>query len=275
MTCMIEKEEVLNLLGNRKVRICDCRFQLGVPEAGKKAYLDGHIPGSVYFDLENDLSGKVNEHGGRHPIPDIDAIRGKLEAEGIGNDTLLIAYDGGEDSFAARFAWLLNYLGHQSVRILNGGYESWEKAGYPVETKQASFDSADYHITINPSILASYQKVKEHVENRADHIVLIDSREGKRYRGEEEPIDKKAGHIPGAINKVWLDVFEKGHVKEPEKLKKHFSDINKDREIIVYCGSGVTACSNYVALREAGYENVRVYAGSFSDWISYPDNPIE
>lgn len=159
--------------------------------------------------------------------------------------------------------------------VLNGGFRAWKDAGYPLETNQSKYASADYNIVLNESVLASYQKVKEYTVKRPTDVVLIDSRESKRYQGIEEPIDKKAGHIPGAVNKVWTKVLENGFYKKSEELQLSFTDISRDKEIIVYCGSGVTASPNYIALKEAGFKDVKVYVGSFSDWISYSDNPIE
>ncbi|MGE7905749.1 sulfurtransferase [Peribacillus sp. NPDC094092] len=275
MSFIIEKEELLPMLNSQDIRICDCRFKLGSPDAGYNEYKKDHISGAVYFDLEKDLSGQVQEHGGRHPLPDLETFKGKLESNGISNDTVLIAYDGGEGSFASRFVWLLSYLGHQKVFVLNGGIRAWKDDGYPIDSDQTKYVPTEYHIALNESVFASFQSVKDYTMNTPDDIVLIDSRESKRYEGIEEPIDKKAGHIPGAVNKVWTNVLENGYFKKKEDLQSNFTGIGKDKEIIVYCGSGVTASPNYIALKEAGFKDVKIYIGSFSDWISYDDNPIE
>lgn len=275
MGYIMEKEELLPLLDSSDIRICDCRFRLGSPDAGFNEYQKDHISGAVYFDLEKDLSGQVQEHGGRHPLPDLETFKNKLESNGITNDTVLVAYDGGEGSFASRFVWLLSYLGHQKVHVLNGGYHAWKDAGCPIDSNQTNYIQTQYHIDLNQTVFASFQKVKDYTMNRVDHVVLMDSRESKRYEGIEEPIDKKAGHIPGAVNKVWSNVLENGYYKKKEDLQANFSSIGMDKEIIVYCGSGVTASPNYIALKEAGYKDVKIYIGSFSDWISYDENPIE
>ncbi|WP_285766163.1 sulfurtransferase [Peribacillus sp. SI8-4] len=275
MSLLINKEELLPLLTSNDIRICDCRFRLGSPDAGQREFNEDHIPGAVYFDLEKDLSGKVQVHGGRHPLPDLTAFKGRLEAYGITNDTVLVAYDGGEGSFASRFVWLLGYLGHRKVHVLDGGYTAWKEAGYPIDAAHSYYPAAKYHIEINASVFASYQEVKQFTLKKPNNIVLVDSREPKRFLGIEEPIDKKAGHIPGAVNKLWTKALDDGHFKTKEELMNNFSDIDSDKEIIVYCGSGVTASPNYVALKEAGYEQVKVYIGSFSDWISYDGNPVD
>ncbi|MFJ7636952.1 sulfurtransferase [Peribacillus sp. NPDC046944] len=274
MGYIIEVEELISMSKLEDVRICDCRYKLGSPEVGGKEYEKEHITGAVYFDLEKDLSGQVEEHGGRHPLPNLVQFKNKLESYGITNDTILVAYDGGEGSFASRFVWLLSYIGHQNVYILNGGYQAWKDGGYPSDSSIPEYKQAEYRLHIHEPILASYEKVKEFSEKRPDDVVLIDSRETKRFLGIVEPIDKKAGHIPGAINKVWTNVLDGGYFLKRDELKKTFEGISGDKEIIVYCGSGVTASPNYIALKEAGFTNVKVYVGSFSDWISYPDNPI-
>lgn len=274
MGYIMESEELLSMFDMGNIRICDCRFKLGAPDVGRNEYETEHISGAVYFDLEKDLSGQVEEYGGRHPLPNLDLFKNKLESYGINNDTILVAYDGGEGSFASRFVWLLTYMGHKKVYLLNGGYRAWKESGYSSDAHLPHYEKAEYRVQIKESVLASYQEVKDFTQKRPDDVVLIDSRETKRFLGIEEPIDKKAGHIPGAINKVWTNVLDEGYYLQAEELEETYKDISRDKEIIVYCGSGVTASPNYIALKEAGYTNVKVYVGSFSDWISYPDNPI-
>jgi thiosulfate/3-mercaptopyruvate sulfurtransferase len=274
MKYVIEKEWLLNKLDDPNVRIADCRFKLGSPDEGRSLYALNHIPNAVYFDLEKDLSGQVKKHGGRHPLPKLDQLKHALEKAGISRETTVVAYDGGEGAFASRFWWLLRYLGHKEVFILNGGYKEWIGSEYPVNNEIPSFKSADFNIELQPEIFAPYEEVKSLSEN-TDAAVLIDSREAKRYLGLEEPIDKKAGHIPGAINKVWLETYENGRFKEIAEQERRFAEIDKNKPVIVYCGSGVTAAPNFLALKEAGYSNVKLYAGSFSDWISYDENKIE
>ncbi|KAF0818725.1 MULTISPECIES: sulfurtransferase [unclassified Cytobacillus] len=274
MKYLAEKEWVLSKMDDPKIRIADCRFKLGSPDVGRSLYEHNHIPNAVYFDLEKDLSGTVREHGGRHPLPDPAQLKNVLEQAGISRDTTVIAYDGGEGAFAARFWWLLRYLGHENVFVLNGGFKEWTESDYPLSKEVPSIERADFKIELQPDIVASYDEVKSAAGNQ-DSAVLIDSREEKRYLGQEEPIDKKAGHIPGAVNKVWLEAYRNGRFKDAGEQEIRFSEIDKDKPIIVYCGSGVTAAPNYLALKEAGYKNVKLYAGSFSDWISYDSNNIE
>ncbi|MBY0122659.1 sulfurtransferase [Bacillus sp. S/N-304-OC-R1] len=275
MSFVVEKEWLKSRLDIENIRIADCRFNLGLSEEGSNLYAKDHIPGAVYFHLGKDLSGPVSAHGGRHPLPDIDVFKQTLQNAGISNETTVIAYDGGEGSYEARLWWLMKYAGHENVYVLNGGYKAWSEAGYPIDNSVPEYAKTEFEITLNNDIFASYDEVKKAVEDKSQETIIIDSRERKRYLGEVEPIDKKAGHIPGAINKVWLEGYENGSFKSNHEQSERFSDIAPNKQIIVYCGSGVTATPNFMALKAAGYPNVKLYAGSFSDWISYDDNEIE
>ncbi|RSD26560.1 sulfurtransferase [Mesobacillus subterraneus] len=260
---------------NQNVRVVDCRFKLGEGGFGKRQYEQCHIPGAVYFDLEKDLSGTVQKHGGRHPLPESSQLKKRIEEAGIEKDTVLVAYDAKEGAFASRFWWLMNYSGHQQVYILNGGFEAWEKAGYPVDRAETSYEKTEYTISENKEMLASYDEVRKIALEKSGDAILIDSRESRRYLGIEEHIDRIAGHIPTAINKPWMEGMENGYFKSPAEQEKRFADLDKERPVIVYCGSGVTATPNYLALKAAGFKNVRLYPGSYSDWVSYEENPVE
>lgn len=270
-----DKEWLLKSLSESNVRVVDCRFSLAEPEKGKQEYLKGHLPGAVFFDLEKDLSSPVQVHGGRHPLPLLEEFISKLENAGIDESTVIIAYDNGESAYAARFWWMLQYLGHENVYILDGGFSGWAAANYPVTEDIPPFEKTVFHLNRKPEFLATTEEVKEVVEKQLEDKILIDSRESKRYLGLEEPIDKKAGHIPGAINKPWMEGLSKGRYKPVEEQRQRFSEIDPNKEIIVYCGSGVTATPNYLVLKEAGFEKVKLYVGSFSDWISYEKHKIE
>ncbi|KOP83167.1 sulfurtransferase [Cytobacillus solani] len=275
MNYFIEKEWLLEHLQDKNIRIADCRYNLGLSEEGYDSYVKDHIPGAVYFHLSKDLSGPVSVHGGRHPLPAIEDLQETFSLAGISEETTVIAYDGGEGSYAARLWWLLNYVGHEKVYILNGGYKAWKDAGYPTNDTIPTYLKTEFKVHLNDKIFASQEEVKKMVEAKNDETVIIDSRENKRYLGMEEPIDKKAGHIPGAINKVWTEGFENGRIKSIKEQEKRFKEIDKDKQVIVYCGSGVTATPNFIALKMAGYNNVKLYAGSFSDWITYEENEVE
>lgn len=274
MNFILDKEWLLTHLEKKDVRVVDCRFALANPDKGKTDYDQGHIPGAVYFDLEKDLSAPVSAHGGRHPLPDLEVLKQKLERVGIDEHTSIVAYDNGEGAFAARFWWMLTYLGHKKVYILNGGYQAWTNANHPTTTDVPVYERTHFPIQLQTHLLSDVYEVKKAVTEENPNIVLIDSREEKRYLGIEEPIDKKKGHIPGAINKPWMEGLSNGLYHPIEEQKQRFSDVDPEKQVIVYCGSGVTAVPNVLALKEAGFEKVKLYLGSFSDWISYEDNKI-
>lgn len=274
MWTFIDKEVLINKLNNNEnIRIVDCRFMLDNKEAGKFLYKEEHLPGAVYFSLEEDLSGEIEEHGGRHPLPNMEKFKQVLENAGISNDTTVVAYDGGEGAFAARLWWMLKYVGHEKVYILDGGYKEWTDAFYPVEENIQTFSPTTYHVDIQTEMLATVEDVRAAIQT-GDHVI-IDSREPNRYFGYEAAFAEKAGHIPTALNHWWTEGFQSGRFKSPSEQEKRFKKLEKQRPIIVYCGSGVTGTPNVIALREAGYDDVKLYAGSYSDWISYEDNEIE
>lgn len=275
MEYVVNQEWLLEQLANKDVKIVDCRFSLSKPDEGERLYKESHIPGANFFDLEKQLSAPVSKHGGRHPLPDIEQFRHEIEQAGIDNTKTVVAYDGGEGAFASRFWWLLTYIGHDKVYVLNGGFKGWVEAGYPTTKEVPKPESAQYKVSIRKEMLATYEEVKEIVANKKKSPILIDSREKARYLGKEEPIDKIPGHIPGAMHKFWAEGLENGFFKGSEEQKKRFAELDQKEPIIVYCGSGVTATPNYIALKIAGYQNVKLYAGSYSDWVSYSDNPVE
>ena len=254
--------------------IVDCRFQLGKPNAGREAYEAAHIPGAVYLDLERDLSGPVGEHGGRHPLPDISELADKLGALGIDSSVRVVAYDDQGGAMASRLWWLLRYMGHENVAVMDQGFTAWKDAGFPVTDAAPAVPIPKTFVPkLQDGMLADVEDVRRAVHGGA--AVLIDSREGPRYRGEVEPLDRVAGHIPGARNRFWKEALAAdGAWKNAEEQRARFADLQQDDRIIVYCGSGVTACPNVLALEEAGFRNVRLYAGSWSDWISYEGNAV-
>lgn len=257
-----------------RIVIIDCRFDLANPAAGLTYYYEDHIPGAVYLDLDRHLSAPKEEHGGRHPLPDVDTLCEVFGQAGIDRSKIVIAYDDQGGAMASRCWWLLKYLGHDQVYVLDGGYAAWKAGGYPVmDDVTAVIDGTVYRAKPRPEMLADMQYVAGRIGQSG--VVIIDAREPKRYLGEEEPIDKKAGHIPGAVNYFWKDsLTPDGRWKSVQEQSERFAALKDAEEIIVYCGSGVTACPNVLALEEAGFTNVKLYTGSWSDWISYEENPI-
>ncbi|GIN85727.1 thiosulfate sulfurtransferase [Heyndrickxia sporothermodurans] len=273
MKFIIDTAWLKDNLYKSNVRVVDCRFSLAEPTVGEKAYKQEHIPGAVYFDLEKDLSSIPSKHGGRHPLPKIKRMKEKLEKAGINNEVKVIAYDDGSGEYASRFWWILSYLGHKNVFVLNGGFQAWIQDKGQVDQEVPSFDTTSFEISINNAMLASIDDVKKNIQTKDS--ILIDSRASRRFLGLEEPIDKIAGRIPGAINKEWTEGFKNGYWKTLSEQKQRFSEFNCTDSFIVYCGSGVTATPNILALVEAGFTNVKLYAGSYSDWVSFDENPIE
>ncbi|SFL71788.1 sulfurtransferase [Salibacterium qingdaonense] len=274
MKYIVEPEWVEKVRSRQDVRIVDCRFQLGKPEAGKEAYEKEHIPGAVHMDLERDLSAAEGPYGGRHPLPDMDQFSEKVSEAGINHDTVVIAYDDQGGAMAARFWWMMMYAGHARTFVLDRPFSLWKQERYPVESRQPEVKRREFTTSIQPQMLASVEEMKLALHEASSRI--IDGRDEKRYRGEAEPVDHTPGHIPGAEHYFWKDVLNENQVwKRPEELKNYFHELPKEEKIYSYCGSGVTACVNVLALKEAGYENPRLYAGSWSDWISYRDLPVE
>jgi thiosulfate/3-mercaptopyruvate sulfurtransferase len=261
---------------DHNIRILDVRFLLGQPDAGLDAYSSGHIPGAIFLDLERDLSSakRPDGHGGRHPLPDPVVLAARLSALGIDSSHSLIAYDDpstGQGFYAAHARWLLRYLGHDRVQVLDGGLPSWLAAGGTLETAVTEHRPARFLPQVRSEMLVD----AEQVAARGSKALLIDSRAAARYRGEVEPIDAKAGHIPGAINLDWSVGLETdGRFKAPNDQADRFQSLEAADEILVYCGSGVSACGNLLALELAGVSGAKLYAGSWSDWISQSDAPI-
>lgn len=273
MSSTVSAEWLREHLRDPDVIAADCRFLLSNPLAGKQAYEAGHLPGAVYFDLERDLSAEVGLHGGRHPLPDPELLAAKLGTAGIDENAIVVAYDDQGGAMASRLWWLLTYYGHPRVYVLEGGYSGWSRSGFEISTDVPSREGKTFVPKLRRDLLAETGDVERSLGDR--RTILVDSREIRRYKGLEEPIDKTAGHIPGAVHYFWQDVFtSEGRLKTPELLKEHFRELEKSEQIIVYCGSGVTACPNVLALAEAGFANVRLYSGSWSDWISYPEHPV-
>jgi thiosulfate/3-mercaptopyruvate sulfurtransferase len=272
-TPFVSAEWLSQHLDDPQVAIADCRFSLADPELGQHQYQAAHLPGAYYFDLNRDLSGSVEQHGGRHPLPNPMVLAAKLAKAGInsGNNqepTLLVVYDDSRLSFAARCWWLLHYLGHDRVAVLDGGFSNWQLAGYPV-TKTVPLSKLGHFV---PQIRSNRVVDIETVKALKDlpEVALVDSRESERYYGEREPIDPIAGHIPGAVNYPWQDVTDtQGYIRPKIEQQKRWEPLMSYQEMFVYCGSGVTACVNLLSLELAGISTAKLYAGSWSDWCSH------
>ncbi|MBE3589857.1 MAG: sulfurtransferase [Firmicutes bacterium] len=270
--------------GASRLFIFDVRFELSAPHAGREAYLRGHIPGAVYLDLERDLSGPVGAHGGRHPLPDIGRLAETLRQYGVRRDSVLVFYDQGSAAYAARAWWLLTWLGHPAAHVLDGGFKAWLEAGGPVSTGDAderaarSREHGDFRAEPQEGWIAGRDEVLQlsrALRSGARGAALVDARAPERYRGETEPIDRVAGHIPGAANCDYAQNFDpSGRWLSPAELRARYAAFEDLEDVVVYCGSGVSACADILGMVRAGLRRPRLYPGSWSDWISHPDAPV-
>ena len=255
--------------------IFDCRFDLSHPHLGHQQYLEGHIPSAIYVDLEKDLSGPKNPLQGRHPLPsyaDWAKTRARL---GISENTPVILYDLQENTYSARMWWMLKAIGHQALHILDGGFKEWVKLGGEVETGPSRNPNSLLNLPIiEYKGLIHMSDVQHNIKNPCFQI--MDARAKERFRGETEPLDPVAGHIPGAINRPYKNNLNENNLFKTEaELVTEFSTIGYTPNQVVHsCGSGVTACHNLLAMELAGLKGSLLYAGSWSEWCNHPQNPI-
>jgi len=275
-TTLISPESLHEHIHRPDWAILDCRFDLLRPTWGQAAYLEGHIPGAVYAHLEKDLSGPQTGTNGRHPLPP-DAILGAVFARwGIDRHTQVVAYDDVGGGYAARAWWSLRYLGHESVAVLDGGFAAWVEAGLPIRKGEQKRSPAEFL----PAPHRDWRIDAAELESKAgtSGLCLIDARAPERYRGDEEPIDHIAGHIPGAINRPWqANLDARGRFLPAEELRQVYLKLLAGRApqaAAVYCGSGVTACHNLLAMAHAGLEGARLYPGAWSEWCSDASRPV-
>lgn len=261
-------------LNDPELVVADVRWGLGAPDKGRKAYESGHIPGAVFVDLDEDLAASPGKHG-RHPLPASAAFAAAMSGLGIGDGNVVVAYDDANGSVAARLWWMLDVLGHRAA-VLEGGIASWTE---PLDTYIPERDAAVFSEKPWPAnAVADADDVAEAIERG---VPVIDARAPERFRGEEEPVDPRAGHIPGAVNVPWSgNVGSDRRLLPAGQLTDRFAaagiDPGGDNEErpIVYCGSGVTACHDVLAIRAAGLGPVRLYVGSWSEWSSDPNRPV-
>ncbi|MGK7918998.1 MAG: sulfurtransferase [Trichodesmium sp.] len=264
---LISPQWLAENIDDQNLIIIDCRFSLADPELGKKQYQESHIPGAFYLDLNQDLSKPIEKHGGRHPLPHPHQFAQKLANIGVKyQESLVVVYDDSRFAFASRLWWLLNYLGHEKVAILDGGFSEWQKK-YPVTNEVYNPKLGFFEPQIQSKMVVDIETVK--AKKDLPEVVLIDSRDSDRYLGKHEPIDPIAGHIPGAVNYPWKEVTDENSQAKVSEQVSRWEEVKNADEIIVYCGSGVTACVNLWSLKMAGINIGKLYAGSWSDWCSY------
>ncbi|MFD0712970.1 sulfurtransferase [Paenibacillus sp. GCM10027626] len=276
------------LEAGQPIVLADVRFSPKDGGYGHEAYARNHLPGAVFIDFKSALTDPdpAQIHGGRSPLPQPEKLAELFGGLGIDRETTVVVYEDVNGPAAARFWWILKYLGHDDVHVLDGGYSAWTAAGLPVTNEVpepvtgAGHDRRTFEPALRPERLVGVEEVRAvvagaHAGADGTGAVLVDSRDANQYRGLEAPFDPVAGHIPGAVNYFWKDgLSADGSWKQADELREHFSGLDSEQEIIVYCGSGISATPNVLALEAAGFENVKLYAGSWSDWISYSENPI-
>ena len=270
-TTLISTDELAELLAEPAfaVAVVDCRFMLDDVAWGRREYLKAHIPGAVYADLDHDLSSAKTGTNGRHPLPSPDALRATFSRLGIADGVQVVAYDQDNGMYASRLWWLLRWMGHDAVAVLDGGFAKWDG---PVA-------SGEEHRAPREFVGAPRDEMLVDAENVLNsHWRLVDARAPERYRGDIEPLDKVAGHIPGAVNYFYKqNVDANGVFLPPEELRERISAVVGDvspEEIVSYCGSGVTGSHNVLAMEHAGLHGARLYAGSWSEWSSDPSRPV-
>jgi thiosulfate/3-mercaptopyruvate sulfurtransferase len=273
---LIDADSLQDLLGNPTLAVVDCRFDLMNPEAGRQAYLRAHIPGARYADVNRDLAGPVGAHTGRHPLPAPDIFATWLGAIGIGNDTQVIAYDDANGSFAARLWWMLRWVGHGAVAVLDGGFKAWTARGGALQSGDPANRTERFTPRIDAKAVLSTAELERAL--RDPKAVLVDARAAERYSGAMEPIDPVAGHIPGAVNHPFTaNLDADGRFLPAAELERRWRQRLQGKDagnLVAMCGSGVTACHHLLSLEVAGLPGGKLYAGSWSEWIRHPRRPI-
>jgi len=257
-------------------RIVDCRYNLMKPDEGLSLYQMEHIPNAIYAHLAHDLSSPVNKTSGRHPLPDVEMFKLKLGTWGIDHEKQVVVYDDAAGSYAARLWWMLRWLGHDSVAVLDGGYSIWKQQGLPTTNIIPLIEPVTFTGNPNTGMLVNSDVLQEQLGKSC--VRLIDVRDPQRYSGLEEPIDKIAGHVPGAINLPWKNnVGDNGMYLSRAQLHDQYSKLLQntvDKDIVFMCGSGVTACHSLVAMEYIGITGAKLYPGSWSEWITDSNRPV-
>jgi thiosulfate/3-mercaptopyruvate sulfurtransferase len=258
------------------VLVFDCSFDLANPDAGEKAYAGGHIPGAHYLHLERDLSGAKTGKNGRHPLPDRAALVDTLASRGLMQGQQVVAYDAQGGMFAARLWWLLRWLGHDSVALLDGGLQAWQGAGYALETEPAGRKQGNFKAGAPLAVTVDAHALEQNLTTH--ERLVVDARSPDRYRGENETIDPVAGHIPGAVNRFFKDnLGSDGRFKPAHTLRDEFKAVvgsTQPEHVVLQCGSGATACHNALAMEIAGLHGAALYPGSWSEWCADPSRPV-
>ncbi len=255
--------------------VIDARFSLADPEAGEIAWRSAHIPGARYAHLDRDLSDHRKADSGRHPWPDAEDFTAVLGRWGVTPQHQVVVYDDADGALAAARVWfLLRALGHRRVAVLDGGWARWTALGQPVDAVAPEPEATDYAARFDPHRLYDADQVRVHLQRGG---LLLDARAAERFRGDIEPIDRVAGHVPGAVNRAYTDNLHEGRFKPAPALAAEFAQLLGDHtpdEVVAMCGSGVTACHHLLAMEHAGLHGAKLFTGSWSGWISDPARPV-
>lgn len=260
--------------------LIDCSFDLTDPAAGRAAYHQSHLPGAFYLHLDNELSGEKTGRNGRHPLPDPDALTARLRALGVNDDSQVVVYDAQGGMYAARAWWLLRWIGHEAVAVLDSGKQAWVAAGLPLEsgTTPEPEAHAGGNLTRRPSLVGTVDADTLMANLQSPSLLVVDARAPDRFRGENETLDPVGGHIPGAVNRCFRDnLLPDGRFKPAEALRGEFGGVlgaTPAERSVMQCGSGVTACHNLLALEVAGLSGATLYPGSWSEWCADPARPV-
>ena len=272
---LISCEELAGHLDDPGWRVFDCRHLLSDVGYGERVYAQGHVPGAFFMHLDRDLSSPMNGRNGRHPLPDQPLLVSKLSAAGVSNETQVVVYDDDVGMIAGRLWWLLRWLGHDRVALLDGSIKQWIKEGRPLSTELPSSAPAVFKAQTRDWVVTSDQ-VLENIDK--GELCLVDARAPDRFRGENETLDPVGGHVPGARNRFFRDnVDAEGYYRSAAELRQEFLGLLagvEPAQAVMQCGSGVTACHNLLAMEIAGLHGARLYAGSWSEWCSDPARPI-
>lgn len=272
MKNIVSQEWLINNLSNEDLIILDARAGLIDLDYGYQAYKEGHVKGAQFVSMEETMSGELELHGGRHPLPDMDVFIEDMKKLGISNNSTVVVYDDGELAMAGRLWWLLKYSGREKVYILEGGIKYWNDNNLNLTTETLEVKRSNIlDLNIDYSMVVDMDSVK--VATKSDKIAIVDTRAKERYLGEVEPLDRIPGHIPNALNFPWMNLVADGKIMDKEQLINYFKPLEKYEEIIVHCGSGITGTVNYIFMEEIGFKP-RLYAGGYSDWVSYDDNKV-
>jgi thiosulfate/3-mercaptopyruvate sulfurtransferase len=272
MQPLLAAERLIERLNDPGLRVLDARFELVEPPAGRRAYREGHVPGAVFVDLDEDLAAPPGRHGGRHPLPDMQRFARRLADRGVGDGHDVVVYDQGATFYAARAWWMLRYIGHDRVWVLDGGLPAYLEAGGRLTREEPCHEAAPLSVRLRPEMVVGVHYVRAHLH--APDVLLLDARAPERYRGEVEPLDPKAGHVPSAVNRPYEHTFDGPRLRDTAALRRLFTVAVGRETVVHYCGSGVSAAHNILAMEAAGLPGSRLYAGSWSDWCSHETLPV-